>query len=280
MKGGLILPSVPKKGSGSLGARPVLEEGRVSMHRQPWGRYEILLLLSLVVFQATMNHRVNEWDEIALRMGTGRSGKEVSRFFYHFVKGKAGKRWIRRMARAKVGIKVLFKRGSTRAEIFKNRKWKLWTTREKRILLFRMIRKPDLLYGCDGSGWSEIARGFWARTPGALNGEYHNNLRVQWPLRRIRSFGTSKKGLFKLRYTREDYEKMVDWMIRRPRLGYGTPRNSNGSGWHKMALSFPGRTAYSLYKKYISFLVKIWPLRDIKHEALRRKLENSKPIIE
>jgi hypothetical protein len=87
----LILPSVPANLS-SFGVRPVVEEGRVSMHRQPWGRYEILLLLSLVVLQATMNHRVNEWDEIALRMGTGRSGKEVSRFFYHFAKGKSGKR--------------------------------------------------------------------------------------------------------------------------------------------------------------------------------------------
>ncbi len=229
-----------------------------------------------------MNHRVNEWDEIALRMGTGRSGKEVSRFFYHFVKGKSGKRWIRRMARAKVGIEVLFfgARGAA-LQSYKNRKWKLWTTREKRILLFRMIRKPDLLYrNTTGPAWAEIARGFWARTPGALQGVYSRNLRVQWPLRRIRSFGTSKKGFYGLRYTREDYEKMVDWMIRRPRLGYGEPRNKNGSGWHKMALSFPGRTASSLYQKYSKLLVKIWPLRDIKHEALRRKLENSKPIIE
>jgi hypothetical protein len=69
-------------------------------------------------------------------------------------------------------------------------------------------------------------------------------------------------------------------MIRRPRLGYGDARKSNGSGWHKMALSFPGRTAVGLYAKYTRFLVKIWPLRDIKHEALRRKLESSKPIIE
>ncbi len=184
------------------------------------------------------------------------------------------------MARAKVGIEVLFKMGSTRAELFKNRKWKLWTTREKRILLFCMIRKPDLLYWTGGGGFEEIARGFWARTPGALKGEYHANLCVQWPMRRIRSFGTSKKGLFKLKYTREDYEKMVDWMMRRPRLGYGKPAFKNGSGWHKMALSFPGRTAQGLYDKYRLFLVKIWPLRDIKHEALRRKLENSKPIIE
>jgi hypothetical protein len=103
---------------------------------------------------------------------------------------------------------------------------------------------------------------------------------VQWPLRRIRSFGTSKKGLYGLRYTREDYEKMVDWMIRRPRLGYGDPTCKTGSGWHRMALSFPGRTAQGLHYKYRTFLVKIWPLRDIKHEALRRKLENSKPIIE
>jgi hypothetical protein len=105
------------------------------MHRQPWGRYEILLLLSLVVLQATMNRRVNEWDEIALRMGTGRSAAEVSRFFYHFVNGKAGKRWIRRMARAKVGIEVLFKMRGGAQNFFKNCKWKLWTTREKRILL-------------------------------------------------------------------------------------------------------------------------------------------------
>jgi hypothetical protein len=131
----LVLLPVPRKGSNVFGARPDVEEGRVSMHRQPWGRYEILLLLSLVVFQATMNRRVNEWDEIALRMGTGRSAAEVSRFFYHFVKGKRGKRWIRRMARAKVGIKVLFKMGSGRNS-YKNRQWKLWTTREKRILLF------------------------------------------------------------------------------------------------------------------------------------------------
>ena len=96
----------------------------------------------------------------------------------------------------------------------------------------------------------------------------------------LRSFETSKKGLYYLRYTRKDDEKMVDWMIRRPRLGYGSPRNKTGSGWHKMALSFPGRTANALYDKYSRFLVKIWPLRDIKHEALRRKLENSKPIIE
>jgi hypothetical protein len=185
------------------------------------------------------------------------------------------------MARAKVGIEVLFKMGATRAEIFKNRKWKLWTTREKRILLFRMIRKPDLLYGgFNAPGWREIARGFWARTLAALQMMYGKNLRVQWPLRRIRSFGNSKKGLYYLRYTREDYERMVDWMIRRPRLGYGDPNYKNGSGWHKMALSFPGRTASSLYKKYTSFLVKIWPLRDIKLEALRRRLENSKPIIE
>jgi hypothetical protein len=230
-----------------------------------------------------MNHRVNEWDEIALRMGTGRSGREVSRFFYHFVKGERGKRWIRRMARAKVGIEVLFfgARGAA-LQSYKNRKWKLWTTREKRILLFRMIRKPDLGYSTYGGGFEEIARGFWARTPGALRGEYDTNLRVQWPLRRIRSFGTSNKGLYGLKYTREDYEKMVDWMIRRPRLGYGSPAPGRkaGSGWHKMALSFPGRTANGLYHKYSSFLVKIWPLRDIKHEALRRKLENSKPIIE
>ena len=75
---------------------------------------------------------------------------------------------------------------------------------------------------------------------------------------------------------------MVDWMIRRPRLGYGNPRPGRkaGSGWHKMALSFPGRTANALYEKYRTFLVKIWPLRDIKREALRRKLESSKPIIE
>ncbi len=226
-----------------------------------------------------MNRRVNEWDEIALRMGTGRSGREVSRFFYHFVKGKRGKRWIRRMARANVGIEVLFKMGGGKNS-YKNRKWKLWTTREKRILLFRMIRKPDLLYGCGGDGFEEIARGFWARTPAALQNMYNDNLSVQWPLRRIRSFGTSKKGLFKLKYTREDYEKMIDWMIRRPRLGYTNPQNKLVSGWHKMAFSFPGRTARSLYQKYITFLVKIWPLRDIKHEALRRKLENSKPIIE
>jgi hypothetical protein len=185
------------------------------------------------------------------------------------------------MARAKVGIEVLFKMRGGAENFFKNHKWKLWTTREKRILLFRMIRTPDLLYGnTGGPAWAEIARGFWARTPGALEGMYHNNLRVQWPMRRIRSFGTSKKGLYGLRYTREDYEKMVDWMIRRPRLGYGTPQKSNGSGWHKMALSFPGRTAQGLFNKYARFLVKIWPLRDIKHEALRRKLENSKPIIE
>jgi hypothetical protein len=250
------------------------------MHRQPWGRYEILLLLSLVVFQATMNRRVNDWLWIAMMMGTGRSAEEVSRFFYHFVKGKSGKKWIRRMARSMVGIEVLFKMGGG-WNFFKNFKWKLWTTREKRILLFRMIRKPDLLYGySSGPAWAEIARGFWARTPSALWSMYNDNLRVQWPLRRIRSFGTSKKGLYGLRYSREDYEKMVDWMIRRPRLGYGDARKSNGSGWHKMALSFPGRTAESLYKKYTRFLVKIWPLRDIKHEALRRKLENSKPVIE
>jgi hypothetical protein len=250
------------------------------MHRLPWGRYEILLLLSLVVFQATMNDRVNEWDKIALRMGTGRSATEVSRFFYHFVKGKRGKRWIRRMARAKVGIDVLFKMVNGAESAYRNRRWKLWTTREKRILLFRMIRKPDLLYGGFNSpGFEEIARGFWARTPSALWHMY-NKLHVQWPLRRIRSFGTSNKGLYKLRYTREDYEKMVDWMIRRPRLGYGWSRGPAGSGWHKMALSFPGRSAEGLYHKYTTFLVKIWPLRDIKHEALRRKLESSKPIIE
>jgi hypothetical protein len=246
----------------------------------PWGKYERILLLSLVVFQATLNRRVNEWDEIAFKMDTGRSGGEVSRFFYQMIRRKGGKRWIRRMARAKVGIKALFKRGSTGAEIYKNRKWKLWTTREKRILIFRMIRKPDLGYSTYGGGFEEIARGFWARTPDALRGEYNANLRVQWPLRRIRSFGTSRKGLYRLKYTREDYEKMVDWMIRRPRLGYGRPEYKTGSGWHKMALSFPGRTARGLYHKYTSFLVKIWPLRDIKHEALRRKLENSKPIIE
>jgi hypothetical protein len=132
-----------------------------------------------------------------------------------------------------------------------------------------MLRAGSALWGV---GWVEIARGFWARTPAALQGEYFLHLRGQWPLRRIRSFGTSKKGLNGLRYTREDYEKMVYWMIRRPRLGYGNP--------DKMALSFPGRTPWGLYHKYSSFLVKIWPLRDIKHEALRRKLENSKPVIE
>ncbi len=183
------------------------------------------------------------------------------------------------MARARVGVEVLFKMGGGRVG-YKNRKWKLWTTREKRILLFRMIRKPDLLYWTGGGGFEEIARGFWARTPVALQHMYYDNLSVQWPLRRIRSFGTSKKGLYGLRYTREDYEKMVDWMIRRPRLGYGGPADKNGSGWHKMALSFPGRTARGLHAKYTTFLVKIWPLRDIKREALRRKLENSKPVIE
>ncbi len=226
------------------------------------------------------NLRVNDWKRVTAMMGTGRSAKEVSRFFYVLAKRKIRQEWLRAAARARVSIKVLFKRGSTRGESFKNRKWKLWTTREKRILLFRMIRMPDLLYGCGGAGFEEIARGFWARTPDALQSMYNKNLRVQWPLRRIRSFGTSKKGLYGLRYTREDYERMADWMIRRPRLGYGNPQKSNGSGWHKMALSFPGRTAESFYKKYTTFLVKIWPLRDIKHEALRRKLENSKPIIE
>ncbi len=57
-------------------------------------------------------------------------------------------------------------------------------------------------------------------------------------------------------------------MIRRPRLGYGKPEYQTVSGWHKMAPSFPGRTATGLYRKDTCFLVKIWPLRDIKHEAL------------
>ncbi len=275
-----ILPrDPPGRVWATLGARPK-RKGNFTFYNLPWSRYEIALLLGVMSYLSLSNLRVNDWKRVTAMMGTGRSAKEVRRFFYVLARRKIRQEWLRAAARAKVGVKVLFKRGSTGAESYKNRKWKLWTTREKRILLFRMIRKPDLGYRSGGSGWVEIARGFWARTPSALQGMYNANLRVQWPLRWIRSFGTSKKGLYKLKYTREDYEKMVDWMIRRPRLGYGNPDKSNGSGWHKMALSFPGRTAYSLYKKYITFLVKIWPLRDIKHEALRKKLENSKPVIE
>jgi hypothetical protein len=58
-------------------------------------------------------------------------------------------------------------------------------------------------------------------------------------MRRIRSFGTSNKGLY-------------DWMVRRPRLGYGDPTykaGKTGSGLHKMALTFSGRTALSLYQR-------------------------------
>ncbi len=265
----------------TLGARPK-RKGNFTFYNLPWSRYEIALLLGVMSYLSLSNLRVNDWKRVTAMMGTGRSAKEVSRFFYVLAKRKIRQEWLRAAARAKVGIEVLFKMGPTRAEIFKNCKWKLWTTREKRILLFRMVRKPDLGYRKVGSGWAEIARGFWARTPAALQDMYHRNLSVQWPLRRIRSFGTSKKGLYMLRYTREDYEKMVDWMIRRPRLGYGWPAGKNGSGWHEMALSFPGRTANALYDKYTRFLVKIWPLRDIKREALRRKLEKNgpEPIIE
>ncbi len=263
----------------TLGARPK-RKGNFTFYNLPWSRYEIALLLGVLSYLSLSNLRVNDWKRVTAMMGTGRSAREVSRFFYVLAKRKIRQEWLRAAARAKVSVRTLFKMSATRAEIFKNFKWKLWTTREKRILLFRMIRKPDLVYGPCRDGFEEIARGFWARTPSALQHMYNDNLRVQWPLRRIRTFGTSRKGLFKLRYTREDYEKMVDWMIRRPRLGYGKPAFKNGSGWHKMALSFPGRTATGLYDKYRLFLVKIWPLRDIKREALRRKLENSKPIIE
>jgi hypothetical protein len=41
------------------------------------------------------------------------------------------------------------------------------------------------------------APGFWARAPCALEGVYHDRL----------PFGTSKKGLYKLKHTREDYEE-------------------------------------------------------------------------
>jgi hypothetical protein len=278
-----ILPKEPPVGHPSqiLGARPK-RKGNFTFYNLPWSRYEIALLLGVMSYLSLSNLRVNDWKRVTAMMGTGRSAAEVSRFFYVLAKRKIRQEWLRAAARAKVGLDKLFVGARAAAlQSYKNRKWKLWTTREKRILLFRMIRKPDLLYGySSGPAWAEIARGFWARTPGALRDMYHRHLSVQWPLRRIRSFGTSKKGLFGLRYTREDYEKMVDWMICRPRLGYGRPDCKNGSGWHKMALSFPGRTASTLYKKYTSFLVKIWPLRDIKHEALRRKLENSKPVIE
>ncbi len=114
-----------------------------------------------------MNRRVNNWDEIALKMDTGRSAMEVSRFFYQMIRRKGGKRWIRRMASAKVGIEELFfgARGAA-LQSYKNRKWMLWRTREKRILLFRMIRKPDLLYGgFNAPGWAEIARGSWDPLP-------------------------------------------------------------------------------------------------------------------
>jgi hypothetical protein len=274
-----LLPEEPRgHPAKTLGARPK-RKGNFTFYNLPWSRYEIALLLGVMSYLSLSNLRVNDWERVTAMMGTGRSAKEVRRFICVLAKRKIRQEWLRAAARAKVGVKVLFEMGGGRVG-YKNCKWKLWTTREKRILLFRMIRKPDLRYWGGGAGWAEIARGFWARTPGALEGMYSHNLSVQWPLRRIRSFGTSKKGLYYLRYTREDYEKMVDWMVRRPRLGYGDSRKSNGSGWHKMALSFPGRTAYGLFQKYSTFLVKIWPLRDIKHEALRRKLENSKPVIE
>ena len=90
-----------------------------------------------------------------------------------------------------------------------------------------------------------------------------------------------QKGLHGLRYTREDYDKMVEWMITRPRLGYGwVGSKTTGSGWHKMALFFPGRTAYGLYQKYTRFVGKVWPLKDIRREALRRKLERLGPVVE
>ncbi len=274
---------LPKEPSGHpvhiLGARPK-RTGNFTFYNLPWSRYEIALLLGVLSYLSVSNLRVNDWKRVTAMMGTGRSAREVSRFFYVLAKRKIRQEWLRAAARAKVGVRTLFKMVNGAESFYKNRKWKLWTTREKRILLFRMIRKPDLLYWTGAGGFEEIARGFWARTPAALQNMFHHHLCVQWPLRRIRSFGTSKKGLYGLKYTREDYEKMVDWMIRRPRLGYGSPRAGNGSGWHKMALSFPGRTARGLYHKYTSFLVKIWPLRDIKLEALRRKLEKSKPVIE
>ena len=143
-----------------------------------------------------------------------------------------------------------------------------------------MIRMPDLVYKFGRGGWEQIARGFFARTPAGLEGMYNQKLRVQWPMRRIRSYESSQKGLHGLRYTREDYDKMVEWMITRPRLGYGYPAYKNGSGWHKMALFFPGRTAESLYRKYTSFVGKVWPLKDIRREALRRKLERLGPVVE
>ena len=165
--------------------------------------------------------------------------------------------------------------------MFKNCMWKLWTRREKRILLYRMIRMPDLGYwNASSLGWQEAARGFFARTPAGLESMYREKLSVQWPMSRIRSYESSQKGLHGLRYTREDYDKMVEWMITRPRLGYGRPAYKNGSGWHKMALFFPGRTAYGLYQKYTSFVGKVWPLKDIRREALRRKLERLAPVVE
>ncbi len=52
----------------------------------PWSKYERILLLSLVLLQATMNRRVNNWSEIAFKMDTGRSAREVSRFFYQMIR--------------------------------------------------------------------------------------------------------------------------------------------------------------------------------------------------
>ena len=154
-----ILPrDPPGTVTDTLGARPK-RKGNFTFYNLPWSRYEIALLLGVMSYLSLSNLRVNDWKRVTAMMGTGRSAREVSRFFYVLAKRKIRQEWLRAAARAKVGVKVLFKMGGSK-ESWRNRKWKLWTTREKRILLFRMIRKPDLSYRGSATGWAEIARGF------------------------------------------------------------------------------------------------------------------------
>ena len=80
-----------------------------------------------------------------------------------------------------------------------------------------------------------------------------------------------------LRYDRKENNQIIEWMLNRPMAHYGDPctRSGNpeiGRGWKSMSRDLDnGRTPRALYRHYTTLLRLVWPLEDIKAEALRQK---------
>ena len=238
-----------------------------------WHKKEIMRLLVMLMGYAKIGRHVFNWRSIARRMENDRTPGAVYQAYRKYLK----RDWpIERMAEvvgSEFSIKAL-------TDPYNNRRSKVrhWRTSEKRRLIFRMLKSPDLDYSHGMAAWREIAKGFPKCGAGGMAGVYRKHLSKLWPLKRIRTeSAVSVKRNKGLRYDRKENNQIIEWMLNRPMAHYGNPCPASGNpeigrGWKSMSRDLDnGRTPHALYQHYTTLLRLVWPLEDIKAEALRQK---------